>query len=143
MIISVDENNALSNKYPCSVEWDGIAFPSAEAAFQSTRFADRGARIRFSKLPPFKAEYEGRRARVTASGWENAKYDLMYGILKLKFLNPKFRSALLETGDAKIVISNLNHEHEWGSCACSRCRGSGRNNLGKLLMQLRSELSGK
>lgn len=150
MPIYIDENNPLSNKYPChykhqfcwNIDYDGITFPTAESAFQATRFVSNQTRRRFSQqLSSFRAEYEGRRMRTTVPDWENMKYDLMYKILRIKFLYPELRAALLDTGSEELVIINMNHEHEWGTCRCQKCRGEGRNNLGKMLMQLRDELS--
>lgn len=143
MAIMIDEHNMLSNKFPCMVNFDGIDFPSAEAAFQSTRFPSRPGKMKFTCMHPFKAEYEGRRAKIRIPDWENKKNDFMYQVLCVKFSDRKFRAALLDTGDEELVITNLNHEHEWGTCACFRCGGLGKNNLGKMLMELRAELSKK
>lgn len=130
----------LENKYPSPITYDGITYPSAENAFQATRFKDYSERRRFSYFAPYEAEYKGAKFRSTVPDWDNEKYDIMYNILKIKFSDPIFKKRLLDTGNQTIIIKNRNHEHEWGTCTCSRCRGAGNNNLGKLLMQLRSEL---
>lgn len=64
----------------------------------------------------------------------------MYNILKTKYSDPEMRKRLLDTGNENIVITCLNHDHEWYSCRCRKCKGYGSNILGKMLMELREEL---
>lgn len=130
----------LDNWYPCEIRMDGFAYPSAENAFQATRFADPDMKYRFQFMPVPRAYYNGSRFRTTVKGWESSRYDAMYAVLRIKFSDPGLRRALLDT-EGEIVVTNTRHDNEWGRCLCARCAGKkGRNGLGKLLMQLRGEL---
>lgn len=61
----------------------------------------------------------------------------MYDTLKAKFTQYEvLKELLLETGD-KILIEHTENDAYWGDAG----DGSGKNQLGKLLMRLRKELS--
>ena len=49
---------------------------------------------------------------------------------------------LLSTGDVAIIEGNYWHDNFYGQCTCEKCAGKGKNKLGKLLMDIRSELNG-
>jgi predicted NAD-dependent protein-ADP-ribosyltransferase YbiA (DUF1768 family) len=68
--------------------------------------------------------------------WEGVKIQVMRDVLRLKFANPGLRDRLLETGDRELIEGNT-----WGDTFWGVCRGSGKNWLGQLLMELRGELS--
>lgn len=73
--------------------------------------------------------------------WEHVKESIMLRGLREKFSQPDFKRSLLNTGNEEIVEFNHWHDNEWGSCNCIKCRNiPGKNKLGKLLMQVRSEL---
>ncbi len=129
----------LDNWYPCQIRMGQFTFPTAENAFQATRFTDPDMQYKFQYMPASEAAYRGPRFRTTRRNWQADRYDIMYGILKLKFSDPELASTLVST-DGDILIGNTRHENDWGSCQCARCAGRGSNNLGKLLMQLRKEL---
>jgi predicted NAD-dependent protein-ADP-ribosyltransferase YbiA (DUF1768 family) len=59
----------------------------------------------------------------------------MYDICKLKFTKHNFAQKLLATGHQELVEGNTWNDIFWG-----RCRGIGKNNLGKILMKIRDEL---
>lgn len=61
---------------------------------------------------------------------------VMLQLLRQKFLgDEELRRKLLRTGDAMLVEGNY-----WGDTYWGVCFGSGKNMLGKLLMQVREEL---
>ena len=65
----------------------------------------------------------------------------MSSLLISKFCKLKYRNLLLKTGDEEIVEWNYWHDTFWGKDIET---GKGENNLGKILMLIRSELkSGK
>lgn len=137
----IDQNDILSNKYNSSVEFEGMEYPSVENAFQASKFSDKYKRMRFARMAPFSAEYNGNRSKPDNPGWEMKRFDIMYGLLERRAKNdPEFRSALLDTPDREMIVTNLNHEHFWGVCECSKCRSYGENNLGKMLLQLKSAI---
>ncbi len=60
----------------------------------------------------------------------------METILRDKFSDSKLRQKLLETGNEELVEGN-----EWSDFFWGVCNGKGQNQLGKLLMKLRTEFS--
>lgn len=73
--------------------------------------------------------------------WDKVKVAVMRRLLKKKFTRTSaYGRMLLATGDRLIVEGNLWHDMFWGQCNCDRHKGNGRNELGKLLMEIRSKL---
>jgi hypothetical protein len=69
-------------------------------------------------------------------GWDTNKYSVMYECVLSKFLqNNDIRKELLATGDANLVEDSP-VDYYWG-CGVD---GTGQNNLGKVLMQVRDLL---
>lgn len=71
--------------------------------------------------------------------WDTIKISVMEYGLRYKFSghNPILRDKLIETGDIHIQEGNYWNDKFWGVCLKT---GEGENNLGKLLMKIRSEL---
>lgn len=123
----------LSNFHMCAVEYDGLAFTNAEAAFQSAKSTDLETRKQFCNLPPAQAKRLGRTVQLKKD-WERVKDQIMYDVLRAKFSDKKLCLLLLCTGDKELVEGNW-----WGDTYWGVCRGKGLNKLGKLLMQVRDE----
>jgi len=67
--------------------------------------------------------------------WDRVKIPIMYRAVRQKFLtHPAIRQVLLDTGEA-MLVENSPVDYFWG-CGTD---GTGQNQLGKLLMQLRAE----
>lgn len=135
----------FSNYYISSFVYDGITWNSVEAAFQAQKTLDMGRRKEFANLTPGQAKAKGRSV-LLRTDWEQIKYDLMYEICLEKFRqNEYLKEKLLSTGNALIVENTTSwHDQVWGCCLCHRCRNrKSRNNLGVILMKVRSELAGK
>jgi hypothetical protein len=127
----------LSNFYPCQVELDDEVYPSVEHAFQAAKTDD------FEWREKIRLAGSARMAKVIGSkvqlrsNWEDIKVWLMLELLREKFMDRSLANMLLETGDAELVEDNNWHDEFWGMC-----NGRGKNQLGKLLMQVRGELRG-
>jgi len=68
--------------------------------------------------------------------WEQVKDDVMRRAVRAKFeQNPDIRAILLGTGDEELIEDALNDDY-WGRGA----EGTGKNMLGKILMEIRGEL---
>lgn len=92
---------------------------------------------------PGKAKRAGRKVKMRPD-WNKVKEVFMMEALREKFKDKNFKQSLLSTGDEEIVEWNKWHDNEWGSCICIKCRNkTGKNKLGKLLMQLRQEIRSK
>lgn len=131
----------LSNFYPSPITFDGITFPTVENWFQAWKTEDpQEFKAIATADTPGKSKRLGRHCQLRPD-WETVKADVMMDGLRLKFKDPTLRAKLLATGDEELIEGNSWHDNVWGSCFCDKCRDvPGRNMLGMLLMQLRSEL---
>ena len=68
--------------------------------------------------------------------WDSVKITIMHEILRAKFTVFFFREKLLDTGTQELIEGNTWNDTFWGVC-----NGLGENNLGKLLMLVREEIS--
>lgn len=128
------EYSFLSNFEKCSIEFEGLTYPSVEHAFQAAKTLDTNKRLSFTKGSPGCAKRMGRCLKLRPD-WEEIKDSVMYACLKSKFRNDDMRKKLIATGDAVLIEGN-NH----GDCYWGMVNGEGQNKLGLLLMQIRSEI---
>lgn len=127
----------LSNFYEDDlyfIQYDGLFYNNAEAAFQSAKLLDKVQRRQFCNLNASDAKRFGRRVQLRPD-WEQVKDNIMYEIIKSKFSIKHLREMLLATGDAILIEGNTWNDTYWGMC-----RGKGKNMLGKILMRVREEL---
>jgi ribA/ribD-fused uncharacterized protein len=126
----------LSNFYPAMVVYKGLVYPDAEHAYQSAKTLDMSERARIAALPtPAEAKHAGEALKYRAD-WPQVKYQVMLDCVRDKFTrNPDLRIKLLATGDAYLEEGNTWNDQIWGVY-----QGKGTNWLGKILMQVRSEL---
>jgi len=127
----------LSNFYPACITFEGIDYPTVEHAYQAAKTDDRGLRLTVAAAhSPGAAKRMGPKLPLRP-GWEQIKVDTMRALLRLKFTSyPELRAQLLATGDAELVEVNTWNDTFWGVC-----NGEGRNQLGKILMEIRRELA--
>lgn len=124
----------LSNLYPCPVTVDGITFLCSEAAFQAQKLP-AAQRNSFAMMDGSKAKREGRKVALSAN-WEEVKQQVMYSVVKAKFMqNPDLAARLLDTGEQTLIEGNTWNDTYWGVC-----NGQGQNVLGRTLMKIRAEL---
>ena len=131
----------LSNFASCTVVYDDEVYPSVEHAFQAAKTFDLTERARIrTAATPSASKVLGRKVALR-SDWEEVKIDVMRGLLASKFSQGLARSVLLATGARTLVEGNFWHDQEYGSCTCIKHRDTpGRNQLGLLLMELRTKL---
>ena len=125
----------LSNFYNSKVVYEGVEYLSIEAAFQAAKTTDIMERLAFTKYDPSQAKKEGRRIKLR-SDWERIKLGVMEDLVRQKFNQPSFKEKLIATGDEELVEGNWWNDTFWGVC-----NGEGQNNLGKILMKIRTEIS--
>lgn len=130
----------LDMRYENPVRFRGRLFPSAENAYQSSRFSDPAVSGKFQYLRPDTAAYRGAYYRTTVPGWDDMREDVLREVLDAKFSDPDMRLKLKSTGLAPIVLVNFRHENELGSCACPKCRMRGRNMAGAVLERIRAAI---
>ncbi len=125
----------LSNFYPSVVYLDGKQYPTVEHAFQAAKTDDEAARDEIRKSPrPGLAKKLGRRVRLKED-WEKVEVAEMDYLLRQKFSSPEMKKILLATGDRELIEGNY-----WGDTFWGVCRGKGENWLGRLHMNIRSDL---
>lgn len=126
------EYRFLSNFWGCPVNYDGVAYQNAEAAFQAQKCIDPTDRTQLAGLNPSEAKRLGRRVKLR-SDWEAIKDQIMCQVVQAKFTqNPDLMEKLKATGDAVLIEGNTWGDRYWGVC-----RGTGQNKLGRILMALR------
>ena len=125
----------LSNFYPTKIKYNGIQYLNNEAAFQAQKCTTMEDRIKFSYLNPSDAKRLGRRI-ILRNDWESVKISIMREIVFEKFKqNPHLTEKLLDTGNIYLEEGN-----NWGDRIWGTVNGVGRNELGKILMEVRKEI---
>ena len=106
-------------------------------AFQAAKTFDPDEKLAVAQATtPGSAKRLGGKVQLRPD-WEQVKVGLMEDLVRLKFTtHADLRAKLLATGDAELVEGNNWNDRFWGVC-----RGKGRNELGKILMKVRSELA--
>jgi N-glycosidase YbiA len=133
-----DEFGEFSNfaEYPISI--DGQLWPTSEHYFQAQKFQDATYRqkIRKANSPMLAAQLGRDRRQKLRRDWESVKVGVMRTAVLAKFSQHEDLCALLlSTGDAKLVEHTENDDY-WGDGG----DGSGKNMLGRILMQVRESL---
>jgi len=125
--------------YPIKLK--GKTWPTSEHYFQAQKFAGTAyeEEIRKAKSPMKAAELgRSRKVRLRAD-WDRVKDNIMYEAVKAKFTqHEELKELLLSTQTANLIEHTENDDY-WGDGG----DGSGKNKLGKALMQLRDELQRK
>lgn len=130
-----DKYYFLSNFYELPMEYDGIPYQNAEAAFQAQKCAIKADRYAFSNLNATEAKKLGRQITLRPD-WEDIKVGVMRDIVRMKFLeNPELSQKLLATSGEYLEEGNTWGDRVWGTV-----NGSGANLLGQILMEIREEL---
>lgn len=129
----------LSNFYPSEVEFDGIVYPTVEHAYQAAKTLNPEERTCIRDQPtPAEARRAGRRVAMREN-WDSIKLWIMAFLVQQKFSRHEMlRKRLLSTGDRYLEEGNRHGDTFWGAV-----RGRGHNWLGKILMNVRGELSGR
>ncbi len=128
----------FSNFSPHPIKMKGKQWPTVEHYFQGQKFAgtEHEEEVRRAKSPMIAARLGRSRQRPLRSDWESAKDSIMKEALVAKFTqHPELRSLLQNTGDA-ILVEHTTNDRYWGDGG----DGTGRNRLGILLMEVRTQL---
>ena len=130
----------FSNFYYNPIKIDGIVYITTEHYFQSMKYVtvnpEYARKIDKANNPMQAATLGRNRRKPMRPDWEKIKDDVMRKALWEKFTqHPHLKELLLSTGDEEI-IENAPNDYYWG---CGK-KGSGKNMLGKLLVELRGKL---
>lgn len=126
----------LSNFWPVDItREDGITYPSSEHAYVAAKVTVLSTRRWIASIETAGQVKRAGRTLALRSDWDEVKRAEMLSILRLKFQDPELADKLRATGDVELIEGNT-----WGDTYWGVCRDVGENNLGKLLMQIRSEI---
>lgn len=129
---------AFSNFSRHGFELDGQYWKTSEHYFQAQKFAgtEYADQVQQARTPKEAAVIGRRRDLPLRKDWEQVKDDVMRKAVLKKFqTHDDIRALLLSTGDQDIV-ENAPGDYYWG---CGK-DGSGKNMLGKILMEVRQQL---
>ncbi len=133
-----DEYGEFSNFAAFPIKLQGKRWPTSEHYFQAQKFKDTGHReeTRKAKTPMIAARLGRDRKKKLRRDWESVKDNIMRDAVLAKFSqHQELRDVLLATGEAKLVEHTTNDGY-WGDGG----DGSGKNMLGRILMQVRDKL---
>lgn len=130
----------LTNFYPSPITINSITYLTVEHYFQSQKFSDINIQkqISMSNTPRdafnLAQNYAKQNPQSVYSDWHSSrKFRIMKEALIQKFSqNPTLRKLLINTGN-KVLVEHTDKDTEWGDGG----DGSGNNNLGKLLVEVR------
>lgn len=132
------EFSFLSNFWEAEINVRGFTFPSVEHAYQAFKTDDKVwfNRIRNAKSPGV-AKRMGKQCPIRKD-WESVKFDIMRECVFAKFSQHEdLKEKLLQTK------GKLEEGNTWGDKVWGVVSGVGQNWLGRILMDIRSELQNK
>jgi ribA/ribD-fused uncharacterized protein len=135
-----DDYGEFSNFAAYPIVVNGVEWPTSEHYFQAQKFAGtpHEEAVRLADSPMTAAKMGRERSRPLRADWEAVKDDIMREAVHAKFSqHPKLLGLLLSTHDAEIVEHTTNDAY-WGDGG----DGSGKNMLGRILMEVRRQLGG-
>lgn len=133
-----DAYGEFSNFAAFPITLDATEWRTTEHYFQAQKFVgtEHAEEIRLTSSPMMAARKARSRKRPLRADWESVKVDVMRAALRAKFSqHSSLKELLLSTGEADIIEHTTNDRY-WGDGG----DGSGRNMLGRLLMEVRAEL---
>lgn len=147
------ENKEFSNFYETNFTLDGVDYKSAEHAFQAVKAKTFGDEVNFAKILKAKSAQSAKSFGKKVVGFKDdvwtpeKKEDIMKQIVRAKFTqNLDLRKKLVDSGD-KILANTDARDKFWGvgtsantAIAKDPSKWKGENRLGKMLMELRTEL---
>ena len=130
----------FTNFYPAPIQLDGHQWPTTEHYFQGQKFVGTPYYHYIRTLPTPREAFQVSRIPQASEwirgDWMSIKNQIMLKALRAKFSqNEHLKQLLLDTKERKLVEHTTNDSY-WGDGG----DGSGQNQLGKLLMQVRREL---
>ncbi len=150
---ALNEHKEFSNMFEAAMQIDGITFPTVEHYFQWSKaktFGDGEAQAKILKTAsPKSVKSYGKKVKgFVEETWNETKDQVMRTAVKAKLMqHPEILTKLRETGTRPIAEADPRSKY-WGigtsadtSKAKSPDRWPGKNKLGQILMELRSELN--
>lgn len=141
-LTKVKLDKELNEKFPY-IDLDDKEYLSSEHAYQSQKSHDIQFKLEIANASsPYEAKKIGSKKYMMEKGykirddWDEVKIEVMKAVIYFKFKqNPNLQKKLLLT-EGKIEEKNTWNDTFWGTY-----KGIGDNNLGKILMDVRTELN--
>jgi len=133
-----DPYGELANFAPYPILLGGARWPTSEHYFQAQKFVGtpHEEEIRTTTSPMVAARKARNRSRPLRPDWERVRNAVMLRAVDAKFSqHPALGALLLGTGDEQLV-EHTPKDRYWGDGG----DGSGRNQLGRTLMEVRADL---
>lgn len=133
-----DDHGWCSNFAPYPIKLGGRVWPTSEHYFQAQKFEESSVQeaVRQTRSPMLAARMGRDRKLKLRRDWDSIKVSIMRDAVRAKFSQHKdLAQLLLATGDAKLV-EHTDQDDYWGDGG----DGSGKNMLGRILMEVRQEL---
>jgi len=133
----------FSNFFPAAIKVGTETFPTVEHFWQWQRYLDTDLRSKIRAAGSITEVHHlvSSLDHPEREDWDQAKGDVLLQALRAKFTqHVELAEKLLSTGDKTVV--NVDSD-DWGGMKVAGGISSGRNNVGLLLMQVRSELQAK
>lgn len=129
----------LHNHFVCDVEFGGVEFRSVEHAYHASMDIENEAYVSeiLDTMPPQRIEFIARKINVDSLWIERQGIANMEVCLRSKFSDPALADLLVHTGSLDITYANSRGDILWG---IDTMDGTGRNELGKMLMRIRQSL---
>ena len=129
-------NFFMSNFYPCEVAFEGRVYKSSEHAYIAAKTTDDNIRAYVSAQSTPSAAKKVGRSIPLRENWNDSRINYMRIILESKFGDYGLRDKLDATKGYELIEGNT-----WGDTFWGQCDGKGQNNLGKLLMSIRDDIT--
>lgn len=135
------EYRFLSNFWLAPVTYEGITYPSSEHAYQAAKSSSLATKKAFAECymlsSPAEAKKMGQHIMIRPD-WEDVKINVMRDIVTAKFeQNDHLMRLLMATKGCRLIEGNTWGDRFWGECPI----GNGRNELGKILMGIRDDIT--
>jgi ribA/ribD-fused uncharacterized protein len=131
------EYRYLSNFHLSPVYFEKLLYPSSENAFQAAKVVYEHRYVLTECSPSeSKKVWKTLPTLYTPENWDKIKYNIMARILAEKFgTNAQIREMLVNTGNKDLSEYNWWQDTYWGYDVN---KNEGQNNLGKILMKIRT-----
>lgn len=131
----------LSNFYPISVVYEGKIYPSSEHAFVAAKTLDEDIRATIALVPTAGKVKRLGKSLMLRNDWNAVRINEMRRILEDKFSPSRTDVPIFQwltnTAPAILIEGNAWGDRFWGQSPV----GEGRNELGKLLMSIRDDIT--
>lgn len=138
----IEQWKDFSNLAPYPIELDGEVWKSTEHYYQFRKFerSDPAYAQRIKEAPtPRDAKILSLQNNNYSKDWDSMKVDLLKEAVRRKFESyPKLEELLLSTGEEELIEANQD-DCFWGEGK----DGSGKNMMGRILMEVRTYLRDK